>query len=248
MARKLSFIAFAFLCFSLISLVIFEIYAVTQMAFQGNVVLSYKSVKVGDIVQYGEYPQTYVGSSLNSTLISLKNSGSLTATGKTYAAYNFQTLTNFQEYSYNGSKYVYVPAAKFWDGSEEPDSDPNKGKYGDANAKFSTGESAYSQDASVQGKPYFFKVEPISFRVMATNLNNGEFTVQSVKSLGSMAFNRTNGTNTWHNSDMRSYLNGRFLTDSGLNLYAKQTSISNQRYLQSHKCCRYNKWRLFEKK
>lgn len=58
MLRKLNFISFSILCIALISIVVFEIYAITQMAFQGNVALTYKSVKVGDIVEYGEYPQS----------------------------------------------------------------------------------------------------------------------------------------------------------------------------------------------
>ena len=227
MSKKLKFATFSVLCVALVSVVILNVFAITQIVLGSDFSLTYTPVKVGDILEFGEYPQSYVGASLNNTLISLRNAGNLTATGKTYTSYFFQTSTAYTEYSYNGSKYVYVPTSKFWDGSEEPDTDPNKGKYGDTGAKFSTGESAYAQDTAAQGKPYFFKVEPIKFRVMATNFGAEEITVESVKSIGSMAFNRSSGTNVWANSDMRKFLNGAFLTDSGIDKFAKQKTIKN---------------------
>ena len=218
MSKKLNFIAFTFLCISLVALVIFEICAITQMSIQGSVVMSYKSIKVGDIVYYGEWPRSYVGSSLNSTLLSLKNSGNLTATGKTYRSYNYKTLCHFEEYIYNGEKYVFVPQAKFWDGSDDG------GGYGD-NSKFSTGDPAGAK--TNQGQACFFKVEPIPFEVMETDFANGQITVYSVDIIGSLSFNESGTSNAWANSDIRGQLNNNLLPCSGLDAIAKQVTIKN---------------------
>jgi len=161
---------------------------------------------------YGAYPQTYVGADLNTTL----KSASLTATGKSYTTDINGTTTTLVEYEYNGLKYAKLTS-----------SDANGSNY-----TFSTGETV------ADGQTYFFKVEPIVVKAMEVTDTGAK--VMTVELLGSKAFNaydeaEENGEydNSWKNSDLRSYLNGTFLTESGLSGIAQSITITNEDFYGS---------------
>jgi len=158
---------------------------------------------------YGLYPQTYVGDSLNATL---KNA-TLTATGKTYTTDISNTATTLTEYEYNGTKYAKLTAS-------------------------STSGSDYifaDGTAVADSQTYFFKVEPIVVKAMESK-GNGQYVVMAVNLLGSTAFEKyessdegANGyNNSWKNSDLRTYLNTTFLTESGLSDIAVSGTIKNE--------------------
>ena len=112
-------------------------------------------------VYFGRYPQTYVGDSLNTTLENLfdASSPSLVETGKTYTAYDAGVpKTPYIEYEYNGEAYVRVPEADLHD-----ESDNNVKKFNDGTT-------------IVNGETYWFKVEPIQWRVLTENYTDTENT------------------------------------------------------------------------
>ena len=159
---------------------------------------------------YGEYPQTYVGNTLNETL---KNA-TLTATGKTYTTDIDGSDETLVEYLYNGVKYAKLTNSYPVDWNT---------------LYFSTGDEVVSEET------YFFYVEPIVVKAMEVSDNSA--IVMSVKILGSMAFDdegdfenwdESTFDNSWKNSDLREYLNGTFLTDSGLSDIAQPISIKNE--------------------
>ena len=159
---------------------------------------------------YGEYPQTYVGDSLNTTL----KSASLTATGKSYTTDINGTTTTLVEYEYQGKKYAKLVSSNFTG-------------YPTNGSTFSTG------DAVASNQTYFFAVEPILCKAM--EVNGGKATMMTVEMLGSMAFddefddeNWEVFDNSWKNSDIREYLNGTFLNESGLSNIAQSVAIENK--------------------
>ena len=166
-------------------------------------------LSVGDKVSYGEYPQTYVGDTLNATL-KAASSTELVETGNTYTVYmNSETATTVKEYSHNGEKYAKVESAVF--------GNPSK-------TTFTSGE------ALAGGGTYFFKVEPITFTVM--EINNGRATVYADKTLCAKRFNSINTftatySSRWETSELRSYMNGTFATDSGLANIALDSTVKN---------------------
>ena len=147
---------------------------------------------------YGEYPQTYVGSELNEILFNLTDDYK---TGKSYTTDAAGATIYLDEYLYEGKKYAKI------DSQSEPSGSP----------QFSNGEGISS--ATV----YFFYVEPILCKAM--EVGNGTATMMSVDILGSMAFDQD--ANDWKSSDIRAYLNGAFLAESGLNAVAKVVTIKN---------------------
>lgn len=184
---------------------------------------------------YGAYPQTYVGDSLNNELRSASSS-ELVATGKTYTT-DLGSWTNDEdidcgygtpgvhtatlvEYTYKGKTIAKLDSAKTF--------------------KEFAGEQGcyYFNNASEaeNGATYFFYVEPILTKAMQKN-DNGTYTVQTCDVIGSMAFNKygaeeeaDNWDNSWENSEIRAYLNGAFLSESGLADVVVETTISNTDY------------------
>jgi len=165
--------------------------------------VSVQTTKPSDLAEkkfyaaYGAYPQTYVGATLNSTLIS----ATLTATGKTYTTDINGTTTDLIEYEYNGVRYAKLEQSKFTDSS----------------VTFSTG------DAVASNATYFFYVEPIVVKAMEVSDNSA--IVMSVNILGSKKFD--GNANDWETSELRTYLNGTFLEQSGLGEIAQSITIQN---------------------
>lgn len=207
MGKKISFVAFVFLCVSLISLVVFQVFAVTQSVFHGEVELTYKS-KIGDLVTYGEFPQTYVGDTLNETLKAQLNDGTLSETGKIFNTFIYDTEVECKEYLYENERYVLIENAHF---------------YNNFVSSFSTGDPFNA--STDNGKSYFFKVEPIEFRVVQIDVENAKATLQSEKILFTMQYSSEN--NTYQTCQIRNFLNGSFATQSGLNSVAVSKTNQN---------------------
>ena len=186
------------------------------------------SVATSDLrvkVSYGEYPQTYVGDTLNAELKGASTT-ELVATGKEYTVYlpaeckniSFgydQVETKVKEYSYKGKKYVKVEKAV----SDAYCTD-------EATNKFTNG------DLLVDDEAYFFEVEPIVFTVMEEK--DGRAILYVDKLLCPKSFNNYDANNydaknnvLWANSDARAYMNGAFATDSGLADIALESTIDN---------------------
>lgn len=167
-------------------------------------------LRVGEVIERGRYPQSFVGKSLNSELLGEKSKGTLVATGKIFHTEINKVVTACPEYIYEGEKYVYVDNANF---------------YGD-DGKFSTGETFFTNYNRgtmdyYDGARLFFKVEPIKFKVM--EFTETTMLLDSVSALGSVVY----GKSFWANSNLESFLNSTFLSESGLISYATQTSVKN---------------------
>ena len=149
----------------------------------------------GNYTYYGAYPQTFVGASMNSTLKSALEAGTLEATGYSYttdSADNADVEPNevtLNEYFYQDDYYACLELGN-------PVSTENN---------FSTGETIGRYET------YFFKVEPLKW----TN-HNGTYLCD--RAIGSMAFNFNNMSTIWANSEVRTWLNEVFYEESGLNL------------------------------
>ena len=158
-------------------------------------------------VYFGKYPQTYVGDSLNTTLENLfdASSSSLVVTGKTYTAYDMGVAkTPYIEYKYNGEDYVRVPQADL---------------YNNGAKTFNDGTTI------VNGKTYWFKVEPIKWRVLTQNYTDAENTTPISYLLseyvlsGNISFNpdARNTNHTYYSTEtnsLRPFLNEVFYADA----------------------------------
>ena len=194
-----------------------------------SITISNRDILKGTHLAIGNYPQAYVGNTLNSTLESLYNGGTLqtglTATGDSYKVSSTastsssvnQTYATVVEYAYNGEKYCRLASAK-----------PHS-----TNNGFSTGDSI------VSGRTYWFKVEPISVKVMNTtsSTDSTKLTVMADAVICTHRYNKT--VVAWKdNPEVRTYLNGgtvngtsvSFYTESGLNNVnaVVSTTIKNQ--------------------
>jgi len=106
---------------------------------------------------YGAYPQTYVGESLNSTLKSALEAGTLEATGKSYTTDINGTSTILPEYLYQDNYYAYLASADAYE----------------------TGYTFTTDETITDGIAYFFKVEPLKW----TNHNGTYLCEQSIASM-----------------------------------------------------------------
>ena len=160
------------------------------------------ATKIGEI-ELGEYPQTYVGDSTNSTLLNAVKAGTLLPTGKKYA-WQLDTVTELNEYSYGNQRVVYVSSVV-------------KTNVGTANGqdystllpyKFISGETITA------GNGYFFKVEPIKWDLYYC----GSHVVAVLQNyLASCIFDKA--TADWENSVLRNHLNNAFPEQAGLTNY-----------------------------
>ena len=154
---------------------------------------------------YGEYPQTYVGDTLNETLKGLADSAK---TGKQYTTDIDGIETILEEYLYEGEKYVKLSLVNTYEN----------------NYTFKDGITIVETTGTV----YFFLVEPILCKAM--EINGSKATMITVEILGSMAFDHENEVydNSWKNSDIREYLNNIFLNESGLRSIVQSSIIENK--------------------
>lgn len=162
---------------------------------------------------YGEYPQTYVGDTLNNRLKAA--SASLTKTGKTYSADSVVVINGenlaFEEVLYRGNKYVCIK-----------------------NVTLAGVHSEYyytsNGDRLNNGECYYFHVEPIVVRGMEDPSSDEDtFIVMAASGLGSVTYSRYN-IDPWLMSDMKNYLNGSFLNETGLSDVVLSHSNENPDY------------------
>ena len=148
---------------------------------------------------FGAYPQTFVGASLNSTLKSALEAGTLEASGYSYNIITedwfMSDIITIQEYFYQNNYYACLEQGN-----------PESTSY-----KFSTGETI------VSGEKYFFKVEPLKW----TN-HNGIYLCSQVIDNYEISYSYSV---EWKDSYARSMLNNYFYEESGLNLIKTTKSI-----------------------
>ncbi|MDR0850165.1 MAG: InlB B-repeat-containing protein [Christensenellaceae bacterium] len=163
--------------------------------------------------EFGEYPKTYVGDSLNAQLETSYNGGTLqngmTLTGKTYSANSITGSTDIyieklnKEYRFNGQRYVRVSSIKYSSGDQYA---------------FSDGTAM-----GVTGTYYWFKVEPIKWIIanyddLPTSINPlGSGTATTIilvaedTIMSGIPFypnNADTDITMWQNSIIRGWLNG----------------------------------------
>lgn len=172
---------------------------------QGEITLNLYSVKSDElpsdvststIAGVGHYPQTYVGNTLNETL----KTATLTPTGNVYTTDSAGDEVTLTEYIYNGKKIAKLEEVNSFDDTYE----------------YSTGEYV-----TENGCVAFFYVQPI--KVEAVGTLNDNIIYETKEILFSKMFDAS--TNKWADSSLRTFLNGTFLTESGIN--AKAITIKN---------------------
>lgn len=126
---------------------------------------------------------------VGSSLNETLKSATLTKTSKSYTVDVNGTLTTLEEYLYNGIRYAKLDSA----------------------LPFTT--TTFSNDETiVTGATYFFKVQPILLNVFKKNDN----TIYVAKSLLFAQAFSSDGKGKWEESTIRTFLNGTFLTQSGI--------------------------------
>ena len=148
---------------------------------------------------YGEYPQTYVGNTLNEEL----KSATLTETTQEFTTDINGTPTYLKVYDYNGTKYARLESAKMH------------------------GSSVFStNDTIINGEIYYFYIEPIVVRARQLNAD-GIYIVMTTNVLGSKQLDSTANGHIWETAIFRTYLNEIFLLESGLTNIVIETTIEN---------------------
>ena len=176
---------------------------VTELGIDRSVLYAQNGTTSGNYTYYGAYPQTFVGASLNSTLKSALTAGTLQATGHSYttdsAIDREPNTVTLNEYFYQDNFYACL----------------EQGNPYSTDYTFSTGETI------VKNEKYFFKVEPLKW----TN-HNGTYLCDTV--IGSMAFDYTNESPLWSESEVRTWLNEVFYEESGINaIKTSRSTIQN---------------------
>ncbi len=159
-------------------------------------------------LEFGEYPQSYVGPQANADMENAYQRGQIKATGKSYLLsywmdlYNEKLkMDNAHEFEYRGEKYVRILCEKF-----------------DDDTVFKDGS-----DVPEEEMPCWVKVEPITWKIRNWNdlpkeLNpngNGTAEVIDIQTKYAIAsdipfypLDDDKNNNLWQNSTIRGYLNG----------------------------------------
>ena len=173
-------------------------------------------------VYFGKYPQTYVGDAMNTELEAWYESRPVAETYTAYKGYSGSTLNEpvvYNAYNYiDGNTYCRVPEADLYNGGAKT---------------FNDGTTI------VNGETYWFKVEPIQWRVLTENYTDTENTTPVSYLLseyvlsGNTTFNpSTSNTNHTHYSAetnaLRPFLNEVFYSDA---FTAEEQALIAQRTL-----------------
>ena len=175
-------------------------------------------------VNMGKYPQTYVGDAMNAELEAWYTNQPVAETYTAYKGYSGSTLNTpvvYNAYEYiDGNTYCRVPEADLFDSS--------------TNAK------TFNDGTTIEnGETYWFKVEPIQWRVLTQNYTDTENTTPVSYLLseyvlsGNTTFNpSTSNTNHTHYSAetnaLRPFLNEVFYADA---FTTKEQALIAQRTL-----------------
>ena len=221
------------LCIAIAILMLFTVTPMTVFAEKTET----KTYKTGDIIEFGSYPQSEVtDAALKSALTSKAGS---TDGWTSYGYYISGEQSDFMKYTdveYGGEKYrgVYFtltrPQATSGQGSD-------KGYLG-------PGENGLSYWTSTV---YWFKYEPLKWKVLSFDSTTGEAVVLSKDIIDSQQYynntnNRTIGgvtvyPNNYEYSDIRAWLNGTFyngaFTDSEKNAIIP-TTLDNSAYKEEY--------------
>ena len=173
-------------------------------------------------VYFGRYPQTYVGDTMNAELEAWYTNQPVAETYTAYKGYSGSTLNEpvvYNAYEYiDGNTYCRVPEADLYNGGAKT---------------FNDGTTI------VNGETYWFKVEPIQWRVLTENYTDTENTTPVSYLLseyvlsGNTTFNpSTSNTNHTHYSAetnaLRPFLNEVFYSDA---FTAEEQALIAQRTL-----------------
>lgn len=160
-------------------------------------------------VNLGKYPQTYVGDDLNTTLKAWYTSSSPISVG----SYHIDTK-DFNVYKYtDGEKYVRVESANVW-----------------------TSEGYFTQGGQSllkSGQEYWFKVEPIKWRVLNyTDVQSGTAPIVIAEhALATIGWNDSSDGNLWtRKCKVRDWLNNSFYNEAfngGYGDYIISTTLKN---------------------
>lgn len=153
-----------------------------------------KNLNVGDIIEFGSYPQKQVTdteliSKLNAIDAPLISYGYVNSTGKINMGY--------ADVTYKSVKYRKVFSDK-----------PMPGRYG-VNVKFIKDYISYAGEGTYKiNEVYWFKYEPIQWKVLKNDSNG--VTVLAERNLDTSMYNRISYAQSWYESYLRNWLNGKF--------------------------------------
>lgn len=160
--------------------------------------------------EFGEYPQSYVGTKRNAELLDAEATGQLTPTGHTYSTYADKELLTLTEYTYDGKKYAKL----------------DKAMVQEAGQMFATDE-----EVIIAGNTYFFNVEPLAWDLI---LYQGEIFAIIKNLIGSQAL-LVNGqadgvsgnyrSQGYATSDIRTFFNTYFVNDAKLDNLTKERAF-----------------------
>lgn len=153
-----------------------------------------KNLNVGDIIEFGSYPQKQVTdteliSKLNAIDAPLISYGYVNSTGKINMGY--------ADVTYKSVKYRKVFSDK-----------PMPGRYG-VNVKFIKDYISYAGEGTYKiNEVYWFKYEPIQWKVLKNDSNG--VTVLAERNLDTSMYDRINTSQSWNESYLRKWLNKKF--------------------------------------
>ena len=173
-------------------------------------------------VYFGKYPQTYVGDTMNATLEAWYTNQPVAETYTAYKGYSGSTLNEpvvYNAYEYiDGNTYCRVPQADL----------------------YKSGAKTFNDGTTIEnGETYWFKVEPIQWRVLTENYTDTENTTpvsyllsEYVLSANTTFNPSTSNTNHTHYSAetnaLRPFLNEVFYSDA---FTAEEQALIAQRTL-----------------
>ena len=180
-----------------------------------------KSLNVGDIIEFGSYPQDRV---LNTNLIGKLNAIDAPLISYGYVDNHGEVNMGYADVTYNGAKYRKVYAEK---------SIPSR--YGEA-VKFLSDYIGLSGDYKV-GEVYWFKYEPIKWKVLKNDSDG--VTVFAESNLDTSIYNRINASLSWNESYLRKWLNEKFYSIA-FSSEEKQLIKSTKHYNNVNKTTSYD--------
>lgn len=151
-----------------------------------------KTLNVGDIIEFGSYPQKRV---LDTELISKLNAIDAPLISYGYVSNNGDVKISYADVTYNGAKYRKVYAEE-----------PLPYRYGESAGDYG-GYISSSRTYKV-GEVYWFMYEPIHWKVLSNDSDG--VTVLAERNLDTSMYNRINASQSWNESYLHNWLNEKF--------------------------------------
>ena len=151
-----------------------------------------KTLNVGDIIEFGSYPQKRV---LDTELISKLNAIDAPLISYGYVSNNGDVKISYADVTYNGAKYRKVYA--------ENSMPYAYGTVFRGNANYISSTEIYEVC-----KVYWFMYEPIQWKVLSNDSDG--VTVLAERNLDTSMYDRINTSQSWNESYLRKWLNKKF--------------------------------------